>query len=594
MTTSAHVDGLLATAYAEADLDKLNPGELEELAAEIARRKAEPDTYTEVVKRVEKLLKAYYKSLSGSLGKEVLLRIPAEKAGLRPLPKLPQAPSSIGDVNLLMTDVPLVRAPFSDALIRLASELVELTKGTMPDMGVRYIVAGMNQVPCMIARWEIPRVLSADELHTMLQLMRASHEKNITGYKSSGDGWQVVAGHQDSRGLTPDSSKQGIYIGPSNSYSASADGLFVYRKFKNKAEADHLRSIHPVDWLARFIGNRRKTTTVIELVNGGKQKDGSGLGQDMFLMQVIQMSYLLRHRALIESAPLWTTIFRELNKIGTKPIDRKGLYGTEQTLGTIERVMLLPYEKPEIAEVLRISGESVLLVGVPGVGKTLLEHYLMASDYNAIFAAVDSDSLRADLTKAGDGELASSILMRVDSIIRRSTLPVILIIDDIDVILKEDGVVSKFLNMMQGIRQKGLLVFASTNYPEKIDPRLLEPGRLSKVVHVPLPKEEDRFGVLMVYLKHLPFQSDEERDRVGKTLAARTHGWSHRYLWELIQDASRFCAVSADAHPCLTLEHFDLAFPELEVRVSLAGLEEWDGKIQRMVEQRAQVGFGKR
>src|SRR3989344_4559754 len=308
MTTTARLDGLLANASAEADLSALTPEQLEELAAEIARRKAQPDSYTDVVKQVEKLLKAHYKTRAGSLEKEVLPRAPAEKVGLRALPKLPQPPPSIGDVNLLMTDIPLVRAPFSDAIIKIAADLISLTRGVQPNMGVRYVVKGDDQVPRMIVRWEIPRVVSADELHTILQLVRAAFEKNVIGYKSSGEGWQITGGHQDSQGRTPDSSKQGIYIGPSNSYSASAPGVFVYRKFKSKGEADHLRGIHPIDWLARFVGDPRRTTTHIELVDSGKQKDGSGLVQDTFLMLVVQLSYLLRHRALIESAPLWATI----------------------------------------------------------------------------------------------------------------------------------------------------------------------------------------------------------------------------------------------------------------------------------------------
>ncbi len=304
-------------------------------------------------------------------------------------------------------------------------------------------------------------------------------------------------------------------------------------------------------------------------------------------MLVVQLAYLLRHRALIESAPLWATIFRELNKIGTKPIDRKGLYGTEHTLAIIERVMLLPYQQPELAHILRIGSESVMLVGVPGVGKTLLEHYLMTSDYNVIFAAVDGDALRADLTKSGGDVIASPLLLRVDTIRRRSTLPVVLIIDDIDVTLNNEGIVSKFLNLMQGIRQKGLLIFASSNYPERLDPRLLEPGRLSKLLHVPLPNTANRYGVLMVYLEPLPFRSDLEREEICKKLADRTKGWTQRFLWELAQEAARFCAMrTTSLSPVVTMADFDEAFRELEVKISLAGFEEWDKKIRQMVEGR--------
>ena len=165
---------------------------------------------------------------------------------------------------------------------------------------------------------------------------------------------------------------------------------------------------------------------------------------------------------------------------------------------------------------------------------------------------------------------------------KRSTLPVILIIDDIDVILDEEGVVSKFLNMMQGIRQMGLRVIASTNYPDKIDPRLLEPGRLSKVVHVPLPQEADRYGVLMTYMKRLPIRSDEQ-EAIAREMAERTEGWSHRYLWELTVDAGRLCVEQEQDD--LQRSHFDEAFPELEKRVQIAELKEWDEKIKKKVSE---------
>jgi len=590
--TESNAQGLLARAYTGVELEKLAPSELEELAAEIARKK-ESGVNDEVVKKVDRLLKAYYKGLASSTSKEMVSRVPAEKAGLRSLPKLPPPASSIGDVNLLMSDISIVWPPLVEVLKTLSSSLIETTGGVHPkEMGIRYIAIGNNQAPRMMVRWDIPRVVSADELHTMLQLVRSAYERNVTGYKTAGDGWQVTTGHQDVRCRVPDSGKQGIYMGPSTNYMAYAPGLFVYRKFKSKAEAAHLQQVHPVDWLARFVGPARSTVTSIELVDSGVLKDSAWLGQDTFLTLVTQISYLLRRRALIESAPLWTTIFRELNRVGTKAIDRDSLYGARETLRTIERVMLLPYEKPEAATILRISGESVLLVGVPGVGKTMIEHYLMASEYNAIFAAVDSDAIRADLAKSKDGESPSVTLMRVDRIIRRSTLPVVLIIDDIDILFKEDGMVSKFLNMMQGIRQKGLLVFASTNYYEKIDSRLLEPGRLSKVVHVRLPDQEARLGVLMVYLKHLPFVSDNEKGRVARLMAERTGGWSHRYLWELTQDAARHCVADAtDAKPVLTLEHFERSFPELATAVSLAGLTQWDARIGKMVAKRDVIGF---
>lgn len=583
-----HEEELLAKVRAAKGLGSFSTNELETARAAIARRKAQNEEEDMLSENIERILTRRYKEFSANATREVLPRAKAENANLRTLPQFPEHPMSIGDVNLLMTDVPIVIAPFSTAVIELAHKLVEQTGGVRPSIGVHIIVDGDDQSPRIVVRWDVERTLRAEELHSLLPLLKSAYEKDITGYRESGAGWKITTGYRTFQDKV-ESAKQGIYLGPMTHYTAFVPGIFVYRKFKNKAEAQVLQQSHPIDWLSRFLGSEpTHTHTYVELRDGGRSKDNPlGLAQDEFLMLVTQVSYLLKNQKLIESAPLWAAIYRELNKIGTHVLDRESLWGTQKTLDILERAMLLPFQNPEAAEALRIVGESVLLVGVPGVGKTLLEHYLMTSDYNAIFAAVDSDILRIDLAKSDPS--ASTTLMRVDRIMRRTTLPVILIIDDIDVILKEDAVVSKFLNMMQGIRQKGLLVLASTNYPEKIDQRLLEPGRLSKVVHVRLPERMDREGVLMTYLRHLPFDSEVSRNDTVEQMAEKTNGWSQRFLWELVQDACRYCVL--DGSKTLRIEHFRTALPYLEGRLAITNLQAWEVRIEQNVVKRAKLGF---
>jgi len=574
-------------------LELLPTSDLEAIVAEADRRKTVGDE-DKRIGEIRKILQRRYKGLVNNLSQAVLPRVSGTDVGLPRLPNLPVPPVSVGDANLLMTDVPIVAAPYGEVLSSIARELIHLTGGLQPVIGVEYVNEGMSKSPRVTVRWDTRETVSADQLHSLLQLLHTAYEQKITGYKENGVGWAITEGHLNTVNRVSDSAKQGIYMGPGNMYTSSSPGLFVYRKFKAKADADVLRRRHPVDWLSGSDGLSKRAVTFLELKDGGKKGDSPGLAQDSFLMLVVQISYLLRHNAIIESAPLWVAIYRELNKVGTKALPRDSLWGTESTLTTLERVMLLPYQRPEIAERMRIVGESVLLVGVPGVGKTLLEHYLMSSsEYNVIFAAVDNDALSVDLAKARDGS-PSPLLMRVDRIRQRTTLPVILIIDDIDAILQKGDVVSKFLNMMQGIRQKGFLVVASTNHPEKIDPRLLEPGRLSKIVHVSLPSESDRHGVLMAYLGHLPFRTTEERESLAQTLAKKTAGWSHRFLWELTQDASRYCAyeVADDAeHAFLEPRHFDQAMLELNVRLGFADLVRWDERIRGMVRKRESIGY---
>jgi len=50
---------------------------------------------------------------------------------------------------------------------------------------------------------------------------------------------------------------------------------------------------------------------------------------------------------------------------------------------------------------------------------------------------------------------------------------------------------------MDGLEERrGVFVIAATNRPDIIDPAMLRPGRLDKLLYVPLPTKEDRFQIL--------------------------------------------------------------------------------------------------
>ena len=53
------------------------------------------------------------------------------------------------------------------------------------------------------------------------------------------------------------------------------------------------------------------------------------------------------------------------------------------------------------------------------------------------------------------------------------------------------------LTEMDGLNaRKQVFVIAATNRPEIIDPAMLRPGRLDKLLYVPLPSKEARFEIL--------------------------------------------------------------------------------------------------
>lgn len=572
---------------------------LEELAAskafldqqdekETARRKKERE-------EIDKQLRKRYKDLHASTAPAVPI-VDGTTVGLGEVPSIEGFSSGIGDLNLLISDVPIAVAPFAQVVHALAKKLVVQVDGLMPDMGVYQILAGLIELPYQVVRWQLNRPVTVEELHTLSRLVSDAYQSDINAYNTATLGWKKVAKPYDFSGKRMHSGTHGVYFGVSNYYSQSANGVTVYRRFKSAKEAEYFRSEYPIDFLSMRHRTKGDVITYIELHDQGVGEKLNGLGQDSFLMLVTQISRLLASQDIVQTKPLMAEIYRQLNRIGTRVINRSDLFGMQDALEAVEKTILLPLQYPEQAKKFSIMPESVLLVGVPGVGKTYLEHFLMTGEYNAIFVAVDSDKLRTDLHAVKAGR-PSETLTRVDRITKLTGLPVILIIDDIDVILtekKEDDVVSKFLNLMQGIRQKGLYTLASTNYPEELDRRLLEPGRLSKIVHVRPPSQAERTGVLLTYLRKQPFATSKQCDDVANWCAERTNGWTQRFLWELTVEGARNCMMrslqGAEVSP--SLEDYKAAYETILRTRNFEEVQEWDEQIAKFVSSyRRKVGF---
>lgn len=58
---------------------------------------------------------------------------------------------------------------------------------------------------------------------------------------------------------------------------------------------------------------------------------------------------------------------------------------------------------------------------------------------------------------------------------------------------------------MDGLdERKDVFVIAATNRPDIIDPAMLRPGRLDKLLYVPLPTKDDRHQILRTITRKIP------------------------------------------------------------------------------------------
>ncbi len=156
-----------------------------------------------------------------------------------------------------------------------------------------------------------------------------------------------------------------------------------------------------------------------------------------------------------------------------------------------------------------------LFTGPPGNGKTTLCK-IVASASKLPFVQLES----------GDGVDDSDVSWAFAR--ARELAPAVLCVEDVDSLFEKGVSLSGFLNAMDGFESNtGLLVLATTNYPEKLDPALLKrPSRFDRVFRVPDPDQATRRRYLGRLFPELPVE-------VLERIAERSGGFSMASLQEV-------------------------------------------------------------
>ena len=112
--------------------------------------------------------------------------------------------------------------------------------------------------------------------------------------------------------------------------------------------------------------------------------------------------------------------------------------------------------------------------------------------------------------------------------------PALLIFEDLDRLVSSREVgVSYFLNLLDGLKvTEGVLVIATSNYPQKLDPALsLRPSRFDRIWRFPLPEEGQRR--MLLEKKGGCFFSSRTLDHVAK----ESRGFSMAFVQEIVVNA---------------------------------------------------------
>ncbi len=201
--------------------------------------------------------------------------------------------------------------------------------------------------------------------------------------------------------------------------------------------------------------------------------------------------------------------------------------------------------------------KGILLFGPPGTGKTLLAK-AVATESGANFIALRGPEV---LSKwVGESEKIVREVFRK----ARQHSPAIVFFDEIDAIAQTRGsfydssgvtyrIVNQLLAELDGIVPLSNVVFvAATNRPDMLDPALLRPGRLDKIIYVPPPDKKARLEILRIHTRKMPLAEDVDLEKI----AALTENYSGADLEAVVREAAMIALREDFSASRIFMDHF--------------------------------------
>ena len=233
------------------------------------------------------------------------------------------------------------------------------------------------------------------------------------------------------------------------------------------------------------------------------------------------------------------------------------LFAQSETKVTFADVAGIDEAKEELQEVVeflkspgkfqRLGGKipkGVLLLGVPGTGKTLLAR-AVAGEAQVPFFSISGSEFVEMFVGVGAA--------RVRDLFSQATsqAPCIIFIDELDALGKARGMnvmgghdeqeqtLNQLLVEMDGFEtNKGVIIMAATNRPEILDPALLRPGRFDRQILVDRPDINGREAILKIHSQNVLLGPDVDL----RLVAGRTPGFVGADLANLINEAALLAA----------------------------------------------------
>jgi len=189
--------------------------------------------------------------------------------------------------------------------------------------------------------------------------------------------------------------------------------------------------------------------------------------------------------------------------------------GLQRQKQEIQEVVELPLKNPELFRKVGIKPpKGILLHGPPGTGKTLLAKAVASSTNSTFIEIVASELVQKFI---GEGAKLVKELFQL----AREKAPSIIFIDEIDALAStriEIGTSGErevqrtfmqFLAEIDGFKPlDNVKIIAATNRKDILDPAVLRPGRLDRLIHIDLPDKEGLAQIFKIHTKDMTLDKD--------------------------------------------------------------------------------------
>ena len=244
----------------------------------------------------------------------------------------------------------------------------------------------------------------------------------------------------------------------------------------------------------------------------------------------------------------------------------------------IREVIELPLLKPELFSSIGIDPpKGILLHGPPGTGKTLLAKAVAQSTKSTFIEVVGSELVQKFI---GEG----SKLVKEIFQLAREKAPSIVFIDELDAIAAtrvdigtsgEREVQRTFMQLLSEIdgfkSLDNVKVIGCTNRKDILDPAIMRPGRLDRLIEVDLPNHEARGDILNIHISRMRTERYAMDD-----LVKLTKGFSGADIKSVCTEAGYF-AIRKN-HSKVAHQHF------------LQAIEKLRGKERKDIEHMSMFG----